>query len=63
MSRSRTTPKVSAQLQQGLLAVADAAAEVMQRLGSAKPRFARAAQHYEIAVATEPESKLVTALT
>ena len=39
------------------------AATVMQRLGRAKQRFARAAQHYEITVATDPESKLVTAIT
>ena len=38
-------------------------ATFMQRLGRAKQRFARAAQHYEIAVATDPEGKLVTAIT
>jgi hypothetical protein len=38
-------------------------ATVMQRLGRAKQRFARAAQHYEINVATDPEGKLVTAIT
>jgi hypothetical protein len=38
-------------------------ATVMQRLGRAKQRFARAAQHYEISVATDPEGKLVTAIT
>ena len=38
-------------------------ATVMQRLGRAKQRFARAAQHYEITVATDPEGKLVTAIT
>ena len=35
----------------------------MQRLGRAKQRFARAAQHYEITVSTDPEGKLVTAIT
>ena len=38
-------------------------ATVMQRLGRAKQRFARAAQHYEITVSTDPEGKLVTAIT
>ena len=38
-------------------------ATFMQRLGRAKQRFARAAQHYEITVATDPEGKLVTAIT
>jgi hypothetical protein len=38
-------------------------ATFMQRLGRAKQRFARAAQHYEITVATEPEGKQVTAIT
>ena len=38
-------------------------ATVMQRLGRAKQRFSRAAQHYEISVATDPESKCVTAIT
>ena len=38
-------------------------ATVMQRLGRAKQRFARAAQHYEITVATDPEGKRVTAIT
>mgnify|MGYP000884836933 CR=1 FL=1 len=40
------------------------AATIMQRLGRAKQRFARAAQHYEIAVATDPEdARRVTAIT
>ena len=38
-------------------------ATIMQRLGRAKQRFARAAQHYEITVSTDPEGKLVTAIT
>ncbi len=38
-------------------------ATFMQRLGRAKQRFARAAQHYEITVATDPEGQLVTAIT
>ena len=38
-------------------------ATVMQRLGRAKQRFARAAQHYEISVANDAEGKLVTAIT
>ncbi len=38
-------------------------ATIMQRLGRAKQRFARAAQHYEITVATDPEGKCVTAIT
>ena len=38
-------------------------ATVMQRLGRAKQRFARAAQHYEIPVSTDPEGKRVTAIT
>ena len=38
-------------------------ATVMQRLGRAKQRFARAAQHYEITLATDPEGKRVTAIT
>lgn len=38
-------------------------ATIMQRLGRAKQRFARAAQHYEITVATDPEGKRVTAIT
>ncbi len=38
-------------------------ATVMQRLGRAKQRFARAAQHYEITVATDAEGKLVTAIS
>jgi len=38
-------------------------ATFMQRLGRAKQRFARAAQHYEITVTTDPEGKLVTAIT
>ena len=38
-------------------------ATVMQRLGRAKQRFARAAQHYEITVATDPDGKRVSAIT
>ena len=38
-------------------------ATFMQRLGRIKQRFARAAQHYEITVATDPEGKRVTAIT
>ena len=38
-------------------------ATIMQRLGRAKQRFARAAQHYEITVASDPEGKRVTAIT
>jgi hypothetical protein len=38
-------------------------ATVMQRLGRAKQRFARAAQHYEIKVTTDPESQRVSAIT
>ena len=38
-------------------------ATIMQRLGRAKQRFARAAKHYEITVATDPEGKRVTAIT
>ena len=38
-------------------------ATFMQRLGRAKQRFARAAQHFEITVATDPEGKRVTAIT
>ena len=38
-------------------------AAFMQRLGRVKQRFARAAQHYEITVATDAEGKLVTAIT
>jgi Transposase DDE domain len=38
-------------------------ATIMQRLGRAKQRFARAAQHYEITVATDPEGQRVTAIT
>ena len=39
-------------------------ATVMQRLGRAKQRFARAAQHYEITVATDPDNaQRVTAIT
>ena len=38
-------------------------ATIMQRLGRVKQRFARAAQHYEITVATDPEGKCVTAIT
>ncbi|NDH50401.1 MAG: IS1634 family transposase [Betaproteobacteria bacterium] len=37
-------------------------ATIMQRLGRAKQRFARAAQHYEITVATDPDGKRVTAI-
>ena len=35
----------------------------MQRLGRIKQRFARAAQHYDISVATDPEGQRVTAIT
>ena len=38
-------------------------ATVMQRLGRAKQRFARAAQHYEITVATDSDGKRVSAIT
>ncbi len=38
-------------------------ATFMQRLGRAKQRFARAAQHYEITVSTDAEGKHVTAIT
>ena len=38
-------------------------ATIMQRLGRAKQRFARAAQHYEITVEIDPEGKHVTAIT
>jgi hypothetical protein len=38
-------------------------ATIMQRLGRAKQRFARAAQHFEITVATDPDGKRVTAST
>ena len=38
-------------------------ATVMQRLGRIKQRFACAAQHYEITVATDPEGQRVTAVT
>jgi hypothetical protein len=38
-------------------------ASVMQRLGRAKQRFARAAQHYEITVDTDPDGKRVSAIT
>jgi transposase len=38
-------------------------ATIMQRLGRAKQRFARAAQHYEIKVDTDAQNKLVTAIT
>ena len=37
-------------------------ATIMQPLGRAKQRFARAAQHYEITVATDPAGKRVTAI-
>ena len=35
----------------------------MQRLGRVKQRYARATQHYEITVTTDPEGKCVTAIT
>ena len=38
-------------------------ATLMQRLGRIKQRFAPAAQHYEITVATDPEGQSVTAIT
>ena len=38
-------------------------ATIMQRLGRAKQRFARAAQHYEITVASDADGKRVTAIT
>ncbi|MDP1691818.1 MAG: IS1634 family transposase [Burkholderiaceae bacterium] len=38
-------------------------ATFMQRLGRAKQRFARAAQHYEITATTDSEGKCVTAIT
>ena len=38
-------------------------ATFMQRLGRAKQRFARAAQHYEITVSTDLDGKLVTDIT
>jgi transposase len=38
-------------------------ATFMQRLGRAKQRFARAAQHYEITVTTEAQGQHVTAIT
>lgn len=38
-------------------------ATIMQRLGRAKQRFARAAQHFDITVATDPEGKRVTSIT
>jgi Transposase DDE domain len=38
-------------------------ATIMQRLGRAKQRFARAAQHYEITVTTDAQGKRVTAIT
>jgi hypothetical protein len=38
-------------------------ATFMQRLGRAKQRFARAAQHYEITVSTDADGKCVTAIT
>ena len=37
-------------------------ATFMQRLGRAKQRFARAAQHYEITVSTDPQGQHVTAI-
>ena len=37
-------------------------ATINQRLGRTKQRLARAAQHYEITVATDPEGKRVTAI-
>lgn len=38
-------------------------ATIMQRLGRAKQRFARAAQHYDITVATDLEGQRVAAIT
>jgi len=38
-------------------------ATFMQRLGRVKQRFARATQHYEITVTTDPQGKLVTAIS
>ena len=38
-------------------------ATIMQRLGRAKQRFARAAQHYEITVTNDADGKHVTAIT
>ena len=38
-------------------------ATIMQRLDRAKQRYARAAQHYEITVATDSDGQLVTAIT
>ncbi|MCW8167282.1 hypothetical protein D8B25_20440, partial [Verminephrobacter aporrectodeae subsp. tuberculatae] len=35
----------------------------MQRLGRLKQRFARAAQHYEISVTTDPKDQRITAIT
>ena len=39
------------------------AATIMQRLGRLRQRYARAAQHYEITVATDAQGKCVTAIT
>ncbi|MCW5258442.1 IS1634 family transposase [Verminephrobacter aporrectodeae subsp. tuberculatae] len=39
------------------------AVTIMQRLGRLKQRFARAAQHYEIGVTTDPEDQRITAIT
>ena len=36
---------------------------IMQRLGRLKQRYARAAQHFDITVATDPEGQRVTAIT
>ena len=36
---------------------------IMQRLGRLKQRYARAAQHFDITVATDPEGHRVTAIT
>jgi len=55
LQASLTTPKGKTSTQD--------VATFMQRLGRVKQRFARAAQHYEITVATDPESQLVTAIT
>lgn len=38
-------------------------AVIMQRLGRLKQRYARAAQHFDITVATDPEGQRVTAIT
>lgn len=44
-------------------ACAQDVATFMQRLGRIKQRYARAAQHYEIAVSTDPQGQQVTAIT